>query len=227
MPSDFERALFGVLNAVQGYQSQKAVQRDLSMRMQDRDIARRRMALEERRVRLAELTGAPEAPLEVLEQGRRLAAGGIRVGQAYDAGEIDGSVAAFERFSRRREEEQQTALYDPRSGQFKYGPKRTKIIPGTRRAAEGMSNPALERYIGKLEEKRPSQRTPEDEEMIKWGHQEFRRRSGFPGAARPPGGGAGDSLGLLDQRGVSGSDTSAWGAMKSLINVYRSGKPAR
>ena len=139
--SDFEKLLLGLVSAGEGFQSRRASDRSLSLRMQDRKLAGRKELREERRGRLEEFE-ILGAPLDVIEQGEQLSRSpsfrgdlrprGIRIGAEPRPGEKR-SVEAFERFQKRMQSkrgEDETTFFDPGSG------KKT-VIKGRARVARG------------------------------------------------------------------------------------------
>lgn len=145
MPSDFERAIFGILSAMEGGQAQVARDRELLLKMQDRDLARRKELRDDRKVRLEEFETLG-APLEQLERGEELSRNpaylgkfdpeGIRIG-AEPTFEEQQAVSVYDKFLERMSGQRRSAVFDPETRQLIPAPRGVKILPG--RAVAGRS----------------------------------------------------------------------------------------
>ena len=108
--SDLEKVIFGILNAIEGGQSASAADREYQLKLEDRNLARRKALGEERRSKIAEFADLG-SPLEQIERGmetseaptfKGMQARGISIGQEPTMGERQ-DVSAYERFNKKLE----------------------------------------------------------------------------------------------------------------------------
>lgn len=116
MASDLEKLLLGLVSAAEGYQGRRQSDRELLLRMSERDLAKRKELRDERRSRLQEFEELG-APLDVIERGQRLRPpttiptprGDVTVGQDFterdraDRGAYEGFLSRMQAKAQRRE----------------------------------------------------------------------------------------------------------------------------